>query len=374
MSKFHLLGYHCERCEHAWAPRVPDQEPKVCPKCKSPYWNRPRRNIRETPIGYRARENKIMPLDTFGQNFPHKTIGQSLIIHADCFQWLNGVPENTLHAIVTDPPYGVKEYEPEQISKRKNGNGGVWRIPPAFDGSARAPLPRFTALNGKERAVLARVFHEWGKLALRALRPGGHILIASNAFLSQLVFSALVNSGLEFRGELIRLVRTFRGGDRPKNAEEEFPDVSSMPRSCYEPWGVFRKPLPRNMTLSQCLRKYSTGGLRRPNREQPFADVIFSERTPQLEREIADHPSLKPQSFMRQLVHAVLPLGDGVIADPFMGSGSTVAAAEAMGLQCIGIERHNDYYELSKFAIPQLARLAVARNFASDVEQLTLQL
>ncbi len=374
MSKLHLLGYHCERCAHSWAPRAREQEPKVCPKCKSPYWNRPRREARETQVAYKTIQNKFMSLDSFGQNFPHEPIGQSLVVHADCFQWFKHVPENTLHAIVTDPPYGVKEYEPEQITKRKNGNGGVWRIPPSFDGSLRAPLPRFTALTDKERAILARVFQEWGVLAFKALRPGGHIFIASNAFLSQLVFSALANSGLEFRGEIVRLVRTFRGGDRPKNAEDEFPDVSSMPRSCYEPWGIFRKPLPRNMTLSQCLRKYGTGGLRRPNREQPFADVIFSERTPQLEREIADHPSLKPQSFLRQLVHAVLPLGIGIIADPFMGAGSTVAAAEALNLQCIGIERHAEYYELSKRAIPQLARLAVARSFASEVEQLTLQL
>jgi site-specific DNA-methyltransferase (adenine-specific) len=330
--------------------------------------------LRQSQTEYKIAKSNFLQLDPLGMGFRAETIGHSLIVHADCFEWLKNVPENTLHAIVTDPPYGVKEYEPEQITKRKNGHGGVWRIPPSFDGSIRAPLPRFTALNDKERAILSQVFHEWGALALKALRPGGHILIASNAFLSQLVFSALVASGLEFRGEIIRLVRTFRGGDRPKNAEDEFPEVSSLPRSCYEPWGIFRKPLPRNMTVSHCLRKYGTGGLRRPNREQPFADVIPSERTPQIERDIADHPSLKPQSFMRQLIHAVLPLGVGVIADPFMGSGSTVAAAEAMQLQCIGVERHLEYYELAKRAIPQLARLTVSRTVESEAEQLTLQL
>lgn len=373
MPKLQIWGYRCERCGHDWVPRE-QKEPQVCPKCKSPYWNRPRRTVRQTQTEYQTAKTNFLPLEPFGQDFPHMTIGQSLIIHADCFEWLKRLPENTLHAIVTDPPYGVKEYELEQITKRKNGNGGVWRIPPSFDGSNRAPLPRFTALNDKERAILERVFREWGALALNTLRPGGHVLIASNAFLSQLVFSALVASGLEFRGEIIRLVRTFRGGDRPKNAEDEFPDVSSMPRSCYEPWGIFRKPLPRHMTVGQCLRKYGTGGLRRPNREQPFADVIVSERTPQIERDIADHPSLKPQSFMRQLVHAVLPLGSGIIADPFMGSGSTVAAAEALQLQCIGVERHLEYYELSKNAVPQLARVRVTNTIEQEIEQLTLQI
>jgi len=288
-------------------------------------------------------------------DYRSERIGQSCILHADCLEWLSRIPENSVHAIVTDPPYGVKEYEFDQIEKRSNGNGGIWRIPPSFDGSTRAPLPRFTALDRKERDSLRRFFVEWARVAVHALRPGGHVFFASNAFLSQLVFSALVEGGLEFRGELIRLVRTLRGGDRPKNAEQEFPGVSSMPRGCYEPWGVLRKPMPTGMKLSDCLREFQTGGLRRTPDDKPFSDVILSERTPQQERDIADHPSLKPQSFLRQVVRTVLPLGEGIIADPFMGSGSTVAAAEALGLHCIGIERYLDYYEISRVAIPKLA-------------------
>jgi DNA methylase len=75
--------------------------------------------------------------------------------------------------------------------------------------------------------------------------------------------------------------------------------------------------------------------LRRSLKGGPFGDVIPSERTPKRERQIADHPSLKPQSLLRRLVYAALPLGEGIIADPFMGSGSTVAAAEAMGLRSL---------------------------------------
>ncbi len=174
--------------------------------------------------------NQITTVEQFKLDYPAVDVGRSLVIHADCFEWLSRVPEQSFHAIVTDPPYGVKEYDSEQIEKRTNGKGGIWRIPPAFDGHERSPLPRFTALNAKERAVLREFFIEWGRLAIRALLPGGHIFLASNAFLSQLVFAALIENGLEFRGELIRLVQTLRGGDRPKNAEQEFPSVSSLPR------------------------------------------------------------------------------------------------------------------------------------------------
>jgi site-specific DNA-methyltransferase (adenine-specific) len=280
-----------------------------------------------------------------------------MILCADCFDWLERIPDNSIHAFVTDPPYGVKEFDLEQITKRANGHGGIWRIPPSFDGHIRSPLPRFTALTKKERQALKEFFTTWSKLAVRTLLPGGHVFIASNSFLSQVVFSALVEGGLEFRGELIRTVRTLRGGDRPKNAEREFPDVVSLPRGGYEPWGIFRKPLPSGMTLRDCLLQFQTGGLRRYPDGRPFSDVILSERTPKRERDIASHPSAKPQSFMRQVVYAALPLGEGIICDPFMGSGPTVAAAEAVGVCCIGVEKHEDYYEMSRTAIPTLAAI-----------------
>ncbi len=288
-------------------------------------------------------------------DYEARPVGGSLVIHADCFEWLPRLSENCLHAVVTDPPYGVKEYDVDQLRKRANGNGGIWRIPPSFDGSTRAPLPRFTALDSDERQRLHNFFLRWAKLVKRALRPGGHVFIATNAFVAELLYEALVAGGLEFRGQVIRLVRTLRGGDRPKNAENEFPGVSSMPRGCYEPWGIFRKALPAKMTVGECLRRYGTGGLRRTPDDKPFSDVIASERTPKKEREIASHPSLKPQSVLRRLVHAALPLGKGIIVDPFMGAGSTVAAAEALGVACVGVERHREYFEMSLTAIPKLA-------------------
>jgi DNA modification methylase len=167
-------------------------------------------------------------------DYRSEEIGLSRIVYADCFEWLSRIPENSIHAIVTDPPYGVKEYEFDQIEKRSNGNGGIWRIPPSFDGSIRAPLPRFTALDRKERDSLRRFFGECARVVVHALRP---------------------------------------------------------------------------------------------------------------------------QSFLHQVVHAALPLGEGIIVDPFMGSGSAVAAAEALGLHSIGVERYLNYYEMSHATIPKLAAI-----------------
>lgn len=304
-------------------------------------------------------------LGRFALDYAHRAVGKSLILHADCFEWMGRIPKNSIHGIVTDPPYGVKEYEFDQLQKRENGNGGIWRIPPSFDGSTRQPLPRFTALNEKERDQLVRFFKEWAQISVHVLRPGGHIFIACNSFLCQLVYTALVDGGLEFRGQVIRVVRTLRGGDRPKNAENEYPNVCSMPRGNYEPWGIFRNPMPPSMKVSDCLRVFGTGGLRRLPQGLPFNDLIMSERTPKAEREIANHPSTKPQSFLRELVYSVLPLGKGIILDPFMGSGSTIAASEALGLSAIGVEKHREYFEMAKRSIRDLSFVSVPRDQVS---------
>jgi site-specific DNA-methyltransferase (adenine-specific) len=306
--------------------------------------------------------HNVHPIPSFALDYHHHRIGESLIVHADCLEWMGRISENSVHGIVTDPPYGVKEYEFDQLQKRANGNGGIWRIPPSFDGNTRSPLPRFTALSQKERDQLYRFFVEWAKVAVHALRPGGHVFIACNSFLCQFVYTALVEGGLEFRGQLIRVVRTLRGGDRPKNAEEEFPDVCSLPRGCYEPWGILRKPIPAKMKVSDCLREWGTGGLRRLPEGLPFSDLIESGRTSQEERDIADHPSIKPQALLRELVYSVLPLGTGIVLDPFMGSGSTVAAAEALGLTAVGVEKHQDYYEMARASIRPLSRVSVSRD------------
>ena len=44
MAEIKLSGYRCERCNHEWFPRK-SEEPIICPKCKSPYWNRKRNGI-----------------------------------------------------------------------------------------------------------------------------------------------------------------------------------------------------------------------------------------------------------------------------------------------------------------------------------------
>ncbi|MDQ3580221.1 MAG: site-specific DNA-methyltransferase [Pseudomonadota bacterium] len=280
--------------------------------------------------------------------------GKAQLIHGDCFDWIDQQDSNSLHAVVTDPPYGLHEYTAEQQAKLRNGKGGVWRIPPSYDGHTRSPLPRFTTLTGGQLEELRSFFFVWARVLLPRLVPGAHVVVASNPLVSYIVSSALSDAGFERRGEIVRLTMTMRGGDRPKAAHDEFPEVSVMPRSMWEPWIVYRKLIEGR--VQDNLRKWKTGGFRRSCEDKPFGDAIASAPTRKSEKSLAPHPSLKPQAFLRQIVRAVLPLGEGVVLDPFAGAGSTLAAAEAIGYRSIGIEKDAHFFDMACEAIPKLAK------------------
>jgi DNA modification methylase len=279
------------------------------------------------------------------------------LFRANCFDWLREAEPASVHAVVTDPPYGLIEFSDKERATLRNGErGGNWRLPPSFDGCQRDPLPRFTTLSQNDKDQLHRFMCDWGKTLDRVLVPGAHVCIAGNPSLQFLIQSAMAQAGFEVRAAIMRLYVGFRGGDRPKLAEREFSDVCVTPRGCYEPWMLFRKPISER-TVAENLRKWGTGGLRRLAGEKPLPDVIQSSRTPEVESGIANHPTIKPQHILRILVRAMLPRGNGVILDPFAGSGSTIAAADAVGYDAIGVELDEHYFTEAQRAVPLLSRL-----------------
>lgn len=279
--------------------------------------------------------------------------------HADALEWLKGRPPRSVHAVVTDPPYGLVEYTSDELKKRENGKG-IWRLPPAYDGYSRISTPRFTVLSKADHLRISEFHAKLAPALLRILVPGGHVIMASQTLFTHLLIEAFVDAGFELRGQVARVVKTLRGGDRPKGAHEQFPDVSVTPRSSWEPWLIFRRPCAG--LVRENLVKWKAGALHRPSTDSPFRDLIIAGPARGKERMLAPHPSIKPQALMRQLVAAALPMGSGVILDPFMGCGSTIAAAQALGVRSIGVEINGAFFKLAKEAVPKLASFEVTVN------------
>jgi site-specific DNA-methyltransferase (adenine-specific) len=87
-------------------------------------------------------------------------------------------------------------------------------------------------------------------------------------------------------------------------------------------------------------------------RDKPYEPVKYKN----------NHPTVKPLKLMRYLITLVMPPKDGILLDPFAGSGSTIIAAHQLGVKAIGIEKQAEYVEIAK------KRLQYYKDFKDDVE------
>jgi site-specific DNA-methyltransferase (adenine-specific) len=60
------------------------------------------------------------------------------------------------------------------------------------------------------------------------------------------------------------------------------------------------------------------------------------------------HPTVKPLSLMEYLIKLIMSPKDGLILDPFAGSGTTILAAKRLGYNAVGIEREPEYCEIAR--------------------------
>ena len=79
---------------------------------------------------------------------------------ADAFAWLESCEPQSIHAIVTDPPYGLKEYSDAEKKKLRKGRGGVWRITPIVRRLQAKPYPKIHRLGRNRSFCLARFLRE----------------------------------------------------------------------------------------------------------------------------------------------------------------------------------------------------------------------
>lgn len=69
-----------------------------------------------------------------------------------------------------------------------------------------------------------------------------------------------------------------------------------------------------------------------------------------------NHPTVKPLKLMKYLIKLLMPPKDGILLDPFAGSGSTIVAAHELGLKAIGIEKNEEYVEIAKTRINNIEK------------------
>jgi site-specific DNA-methyltransferase (adenine-specific) len=286
------------------------------------------------------------------------------LLHGDCLERLKELPDNSVDACVTDPPYGLSFM------------GKAWDYDvPTVD-----------------------VWRE----VLRVLKPGGHLLAFAGTRTQHRMAVQIEDAGFEIRDMIAWVYGS--GFPKSRNLDGDWQGWGTALKPALEPITVARKPL--TGTVATNVLEHSTGAInvdgcrvgdrtgRWPanlihdgsdevvglfpqakgatSNSSPSTNVGFTRGAKGLDKRsgYADdgsaarffycakaskadrgdgnsHPTVKPTELMRYLCRLVTPPG-GVVLDPFMGSGSTGKAAVLEGFRFIGIEREAEYLEIAR--------------------------
>ncbi len=311
-----------------------------------------------------------------------------VLLHADSLALLPELPESSVEAIVTDPPYGI-------------GFGGE-----AWDGGELTNARSFEAWTSS-----------WAAEALRVLKPGGWLAAFGTPRTCHRLVAGVEDAGFEAKDQVLWL---YANGVPKSHYRPDGLGVGLKP--AYEPIVLARKPL-QGTTLDVNIARYGTGALQieaarvpdvaggrgfwpanitlshgsrcRPGRCQPDCPAALIDTEPRPGREVSrlfytpkasrqereagcaelplrevpiyprgagspvrlvrnTHPTVKPLALMRWIVRLICPPG-GTMLDPFTGSGSTGAAALLEARRFIGVERDERYVRIARARIEHWA-------------------
>lgn len=301
------------------------------------------------------------------------------LVEGDALGVLAALPEASVDAVVTDPPYGL------------------WFRGEAWD--------RFDAA-GRD---LCGWTQQWAAACKRVLKPGGYLLAFGAPRTFHHLVAGIEDASLEIRDQVLWLYAQ----GVPKSRRLPNGQGTAL-KPAYEPILLARKPPDGN--LQRTLDEFGTGALNidagrtegywpanlatshasscgetgcgrgcpvrlidaaRPDllpsrlffcakatkaeREAGCAplplrdDLLFSRPSPRLRRNV--HPTVKPVELMRWLVRLAVPPG-GIVLDPFAGSGSTGVAAVMEGRTFLGLEREADYVDIACARLNHWAAIA----------------
>jgi len=276
------------------------------------------------------------------------------IVNGDAFEFVKSLPDNSIDACITDPPYFIdglgSDWDKKNIDKNQNKNGTIKGLPKGM---------KFDPEQGKN-------FQKFmGDLSLeiyRVLKPGGAFISFSQARLYHRMTVAVEDAGFEIRD---MLGWTYEGQakafslnhfiDKSKDLTEE--EKQSL-KSEIEGWKTPQlKPMIEPMCFAQKPTegkfldnwiKYKTGLINTTQQwEEKFPGNIIKcgKPTKKEKGKYNDHVSVKPLDLMRHLIK-LFTAENSIILDPFLGSGTTAVACQLENRICYGTEREKHYFDI----------------------------
>ena len=231
--------------------------------------------------------------------------GTVTLYRGDCLELLKTLPDGSVDAVVTDPPYssgGMVRGDRMATTRNKYQNAGVQIEHANFSGDNRDQ----------------RAFGYWCALWMselrRIVRPGGMLCVFTDWRQLPSTTDSVQAGGWVWRGIV--------------------------------PWDkVLARPQPGRFRAQAEYMVWATNGPREfsTKNDPVYGAGVFRVCTPK-DRE---HSTQKPVELLEEISKVVSPVGSTIL-DPFMGSGTTGVACVTTGRNVIGIELGSDYFDIAK--------------------------
>lgn len=281
--------------------------------------------------------------------------GDVAIWLADCLTWLQQAHSNSVDLVLTDPPYFIdqmdKHWDRAKLATSRAKAQTVGSLPVGM---------KFDPKQGKKlQAFLEPIYQE----CLRVLKPGGFLISFSQARLVHRMAVAAEEAGFEIRD---MLGWTYRGQAKAfsqdhfvrkmKISEQEKIDIiqsldgrkTAQLMPMIEPMVLGQKPKEGTNVENWIL--HGVGLIDTSIRYDGYfpGNLMDAPKPNKKERGIGnDHMTVKPQKVLQHLIR-VFTREDGVVLDPFCGSGSTLVAAHATGRIGLGVEKDAAHIKITK--------------------------
>lgn len=286
------------------------------------------------------------------------------IFVGDCRNILSKLPENSISACITDPPYNYEfighNWSASEVERRinrvKNSKTLVKNIP---YGSGLAGGVRNARWYKKVRENILDYQNwcfEWAAQVYRVCKPGA-VLAAFNSTRTM----AHLQVAFERAGFYARDCIVYRrSGGIPKGLNlraklkqkelancEDWEGWHSCLRSEWEAIVVVQKPLINNYV--ETVLEFGVGLFHTINSDGSFQSNIIEKIPRDKNNEDNSHCTTKPLALMEKLIDLFVPaMPENLILDPFAGSGTTLVAAQNLGRNYIGVEIVPEYVDIAQ--------------------------
>ena len=283
------------------------------------------------------------------------------IIQGDCIAVMSEMPQDSIAACITDPPYNYefigRKWNNKEINRRldriKDSKTLVKNIPYGSGLAGGVRNARWYERNQENVAKYTNWCKEWGHELFRICKNGAPVAVFNSTRTAAHIQIALEEAGFYTRDMLV--YRRHSGIPKGLNLQRKLEKMNHPDAEKWEGWHtcfrnewesivLVQKPLLNNYW--ETLEKTGVGVFKTINEDGSFQSNILEGYYSKSEEKLA-HCTVKPMELIKKLILTLVPkTNDNIILDPFAGSGTTLAAAQQLGYHYTGIEIEPEYVEI----------------------------